>query len=145
MGSGRFIGKPVSFLRQLDRWLDEHRPKKSASADWLEYPQYEIAQNPVDPVLPKQQFVLEVLKAEKPITVLDCAANKGYYSEMAARLGASVASFDHEDRFVDECLLLAQKKNLDITPVVMDFELPTPPHSVGLLMGVHMKGSNPRL
>ena len=135
MGFGRVIGDPVNFLRQLDKWLDEHRPKKNLSADWPEYPQYEIAQNPLDSVLPKEKFILEVLRAEKPVTVLDCAANKGHYSEIAALLGASVASFNYEEQCVDECLLLAQKKNLDITPVVMDFKLPTPPHSIGLLYG----------
>ena len=97
MGFGRVIGDPVTFLRQLDKWLDEHEPKKTSS-NWPKYTQYEKIQNTLDQVLPKQKFVLEVLRKEKPLTVIDCAANKGYYSKMAALLGASVASFNNDEK-----------------------------------------------
>jgi hypothetical protein len=135
MGFGRIIRDPVTFLRQIDIWLDEHEPKKSTSPDWPKYPHFKMGQNAIDTLPLKQKFALEVLREEKPLTVLDCAANKGYYSEMAARFGASVASFNNDERCTDQCFLLAKTKDLDITPVVMDFKLPTPPHSIGLFYG----------
>jgi hypothetical protein len=91
--------------------------------------------DPLEPSTPKQRFVFDILSSTRPDKVLDCATNKGYYAEMAARLGASVAAFDYEEFCVDECLSAAQEKQLDITPALMDFRRPTPSSGAALSYG----------
>lgn len=130
-----FSQRPERFFAKLEQWICCHSPKKIKGGKWSSYAQYTVSSNPLAPVLPKQCFVYSVLEKERPSTVLDCAANKGYYSEMAARLGASVVSFDYEESCVNECNDLAKNSCLDITPVLMDFSYPTPPFAMGLIFG----------
>jgi len=129
----KLCNKPTEFFFQLGKWLDNHKPTSTSKGDWGHYPQYKISEDPLNPVLPKQKFVFDALKKAHPRTVLDCAANKGYYSEMAAKLGASVIAFDYEDYSVNECNALANREQLDITAVRMDFSYPTPPFAMGLV------------
>jgi len=126
---------PFHFFSELNNWLDRHEPVNDDKDYWADYMQSHGAEDPLFPETAKQIFVYDVLAGEKPGKVLDCAANKGYYAKMAARLGASVAAFDYEEFCVDACLNLAQTDDLDITPVFMDFKLPTPNYGIGLLGG----------
>lgn len=130
-----YASTPNTFFSELDKWLDKHKPVNTNKEYWADYMQSHNAEDPLLPKTIKQRFVYDVLNQEKPKKVLDCAANKGYYAEMAARLGASVAAFDYEEFCVDACQKLAQTKDLDITPVVMDFKLPTPNYGIGLCGG----------
>jgi len=130
-----FREDPEKFFSKLELWLCSHRPKKINTGNWSNYAQYTVSTSPLNPILPKQRFVYSVLDKERPVSVLDCAANKGYYSEMAARLGASVVSFDYEENCVNECNELAKNNRLDITSVLMDFRYPTPPFAMGLIFG----------
>ena len=84
------------------------------------------------PELPKPKFVFEILSKERPDKVLDFAANKGYYSKMAALLGAAVIACDYEEYCVNECLHVAQSNGLSITPALLDFKAPTPKYGMGL-------------
>jgi hypothetical protein len=120
------------FFGRLDSWLDAHKPRTAGKERWATYPQSGGAEDPLRPSTVKQRFVHDVLTSSRPRTVLDCAANKGYYSEMAAHLGAVVAAFDYEEYCVDACLSIATEKSLDITPAIMDFKFPTPPFGWGL-------------
>jgi len=52
---------------------------------------------------------------------------------MAVKLGASVAAFDYEEHCIDACLSLSQRECLDITPVIMNFSLPTGNHGLCLM------------
>lgn len=130
----RYTNKPLIFFSLVDKWLDKHRPLNSYKEYWAGYMQSHGV-DPLSPRLVKQKFVYDILKLERPKKVLDCAVNKGFYAEMAARLGASVIAFDYEELCVDTCLCLADKKRLDITPVIMDFKLPTPNYGIGLCGG----------
>jgi hypothetical protein len=120
---------------RINAWLEKHKPADVKQEKWAVYPQFELSNDPLTPVTPKQKFVFEILSENKPKKVLDSASNKGYYSEMAARLGSHVIAFDYEEYCVNECLGLAQAKRLNITPVIMDFRLPTPPYGFGLFYG----------
>jgi hypothetical protein len=120
-------GDPTAVLDQLAGWLVAHAPKGASKERWASYQQAAGSSDPLGPTTPKQRFVHDVLLRTRPRTVLDCAANKGHYSEMAARLGASVAAFDCEEYCVDECLALARRRALDVSPALMDFRMPTPP------------------
>ena len=116
-------GRPEGLLEGMARWLERHRPKGAAKEYWSHYDQH--AEDPLRPKTAKQKFVHEVLTEARPARVLDCAANKGYYAEMAARCGAKVAAFDYEEALVDGCRRLAEAGGLDVTPAVMDFRYPT--------------------
>jgi hypothetical protein len=128
----RYRSTPVEFFQRLDSWLDRHKPPTSDPELWGDYRQCGDTLDPLKPVLPKQKFVFDMLSQEKPDKVLDFAANKGYYSEMAARLGAAVIACDIEEYCVDSCLHLAQQKGLAITPALLDFSWPTPCYGLGL-------------
>jgi hypothetical protein len=121
------------FLYKVDQWIDNHKPVLPKKEYWNDYNQIHKSMNPLKPTEEKQIFVYEKLTQIKPSTVLDCATNKGYYAEMAATLGASVVAFDYEEFCVDQCLHIAQNKKLNITPVIMNFKLPTPNYGIGLL------------
>lgn len=131
----RFSKKPEVFFEKLDHWLDDHMPLSSSKEYWAGYDQSHDSSDTLSPKTIKQKFVHDVLSEANPRKVLDCAANKGFYSEMAARLGASVAAFDYEELCVDTSLFLAKDKDLDIMPALMDFKLPTPPYGIGLCGG----------
>lgn len=127
------LNSPTTFLKKLGQWLDRHQPKPAKPGYWSNY---QMTSNFDEFSLVssrKQQFVLDALKHLEPKTVLDCAANKGYFAAMAASLGASVVAFDYEEECVDQCLALVATNQLDITPVLMDFLFPTPQYGVGLV------------
>lgn len=124
---------PSTFLQKLDHWLDRHKPDAAKPEYWSHYVQTSHSNDFLLAYSDKQKFVLNSLKALQPETVLDCAANKGYYAAMAASLGASVAAFDYEEECVDQCLSLAVENDLDITPALMNFLFPTPQYGMGLV------------
>lgn len=131
-GFKKHLSTPVDFFKHLDGWLDKHKPVTGIKGKWADYQQCGEILDTIVPQLPKQKFVFEVLSREKPEKVLDLAANKGYYSEMAATLGAAVVASDYEEYCVDQCLLRAQQKRLSITPALLNFSRPTPSYGVGL-------------
>ncbi len=131
----KFSKRPEVFFEKLDCWLDEHMPMNTSKEYWAGYDQSHDSNDILTPKTIKQKFVYDVLSELKPIKVLDCAANKGFYSEMAAKLGAAVAAFDYEELCVDTAFFLAKDKGLDIMPALMDFKLPTPPYGIGLCGG----------
>ncbi len=130
--SCKYLPKPRIFFEQIDEWLEEHKPLADNKENWAGYEQCGEILDPLKPELPKPKFVYEVLSSVKPRKVLDLAANKGYYSEMAAKLGAEVLACDYEEYCVNKCLNLAQKEELAVTPAVMDFNMPTPCYGLGL-------------
>lgn len=129
------VNKGFSKCEVLDDvliWLKEKNPNKEEKAIWSNYDQAHASLDPMNPTTEKQKFVYNVLKTVKPATLLDCAANKGFYSEMGAGFGCKVAAFDVDEFSINECLLSAQKKRLKITPVVMDFMFPTSNYGLAL-------------
>jgi hypothetical protein len=128
----RYTDKPTLFFEAIEKWIDNNVSMSSPKEYWSNYTQNSSIEN-IDPHgLFKEKFVYEILNREKPHKVLDCAANQGFFAEMSANLGASVVAFDYEEWCIDECLKLAQTKNLDITPVVMNFKSPTANCEIGL-------------
>lgn len=135
----KFLYTPSVFFEKLMEWLERHPPFTSSEKAWATYDQSHTGQSvesnePFLPLTIKQQFIYDILQQEKPATVLDCAANKGFYAEMAAKIGASVLAFDYEEFCIDECLKNTRNKRLDITPIMMDFQRPTPNTGRGLVV-----------
>lgn len=124
--------KLTDLLTSLDCWLDNHKPASSKKESWADYRQCGETIDHLQPENPKHKFVYEILRKEKPAKVLDIAANKGYYSEMSARLGAAVLACDYEEYCVDQCQVLAQEKKLEVTPALVNFSWPTPNFGLAL-------------
>lgn len=130
--AGRYLDSPVRFFENLREWLENHKPTKSRKEYWSGYNQRGAGAEAGEKRPIKHTFVYEVLSTKRPAKVLDLAANKGHFSEIAARLGADVLSSDYEEFCVDECLDLAVKKQLNITPAMLNFSWPTPSFGLGL-------------
>jgi cyclopropane fatty-acyl-phospholipid synthase-like methyltransferase len=74
----------------------------------------------------KQEIVGALLNRLSPSTVLDIGANTGEFSMLAARSGASVIAFEHDESCVEHLARAADQQGLKILPLVMDFTHPTP-------------------
>ena len=129
---GKGFPVPRIFFQHVIEWVDDHEPRTITGGNWAGYQQCGDSTDPFSPEFPKPKFVHEILSREKPATVLDFGANKGYYSRMAAMLGAAVLACDNEEFCVNECLHMAQENGLDITPALLNFTSPTPNFGMGL-------------
>lgn len=125
------IEKILHLLDDILIWIElfyvKSEPKK-----WSDYQQSGDQHDPLLPVSDKHKFVFDWLKKTHPKTVLDMAGNKGFYSDVSARLGGQVICFDNEEFNVDACNTLAFDRDLNITAVLMDFLHPTPASGIGL-------------
>lgn len=74
----------------------------------------------------KEAFVSEVLREFRPKNVLDVGANRGRYSEMAARHGSAVVAIDSDEVVTGEVWRRAQAKRLNILPLVVNLARPSP-------------------
>lgn len=74
----------------------------------------------------KRRFVDEALAELKPRAVLDVGCNTGTFSAAAAEAGARVVAIDTDPVVVGQTWRLAQGKQLDILPLVVDLARPTP-------------------
>jgi hypothetical protein len=120
-----------TYLSNVSRWIENTPPKKTTTDIWTNYLD-ESDESPLNPVTEKDIFVYKALSKQKPNTVLDTATNTGYFTEMAALLGASVVAFDYEESCIDRCIDRVKQKKLNVTPVLMDFRYPTPDNDLGL-------------
>jgi hypothetical protein len=71
--------------------------------------------------LPKQRAVYEILRARAPRSVLDIGANTGWYSILAAGLGASVIALEDDESCVDILYQRANREKLHILPLKTSF------------------------
>ncbi|MGR0480690.1 MAG: hypothetical protein ACTFAL_04605 [Candidatus Electronema sp. V4] len=133
----KLTSNPTLFFENLSIWIDKHRPRPPLIEKWDNYynklhlwDRHESGKEKL--LTKKQQFVYDILRKTRPLTVLDCAANKGFYSEMAANMGGAVLAFDHEEHCIDDMLRKIQTKQTNITPIIMDFQRPTPNFGRGL-------------
>ncbi len=70
----------------------------------------------------------EVLRRVEPRTVLDLAANAGWFSMLAAQHGCTVVATDNDETCLAHLYRQAKEQRLDILTVSQDFTRPTPPH-----------------
>jgi len=114
-----------STFRGLRRSLRHSRPKPSGDSTWSGYMHggniYSSAQFNA-----KRDFVRQVLSDHKPERVLDVGCNTGYFSLLAAEMGASVVAIDQDPVVVGEVWRTAKSRNLDVLPLVVDLNRPTP-------------------
>ena len=73
----------------------------------------------------KQQTCYEIIRRLEPKTLLDIGCNKGWYSQMASRLGSTVVAFDTDEPSVTSLFFQSKENNSSIKPLVIDFRRPS--------------------
>jgi SAM-dependent methyltransferase len=91
--------------------------------DSLGFPDFDVTGSWTE----KHRRILQILAAKRPVSVLDIGSNRGWYSQLAARNGANVASVDFDEPSVTKLFVDAVDSRLPILPLVMDFYSLTPP------------------
>ena len=74
----------------------------------------------------KSSFVGRFLRESRPARVLDVGCNTGHFSRLAASSGAQVVAIDQDAAVVGALWNQAQREELDILPLIVDFARPTP-------------------
>jgi len=69
----------------------------------------------------KQKNVHRILQDEQPRRVLDLGANTGWFSILAANLGAEVIATDIDEAAIDALYLQARNQQLKILPLLLPF------------------------
>jgi hypothetical protein len=87
---------------------------------------------PVNTWSTKRRIVHRVLNETNPARVIDLGAGDGWYSRLAASLGARVVATDVDEGKVATCYQAAQEGNHSILSLVMDIRYPTPGQGVEL-------------
>lgn len=112
----RFLGSLVAEI--------EHLRVACGRSKYTQYYQKKdevFGYSPVSNWTAKQRSVFEILTEKKPRTVLDIACNTGWFSALAATLGAKVVAIDIDEACVNLVYRQSRRQNLDILPLVMDF------------------------
>lgn len=111
-------------LKGLRRRLEQVAPKPNRHSTWSDY----MSKNRYteDYFPEKQAFVAAVLSEGTPRNVLDVGCNTGFFSELAAKAGASVVAIDYDATVVGELWSRARRDRWDILPLVVDLTRPTP-------------------
>lgn len=98
---------------------------------WSDYSDDVPPLTPCDAWKAKQHNVHRVLCQLLPRTVLDIAANRGWYAQLAATMGSRVVALDTDDAGITRCYADARAKSLSVLPLSMDFTFPAPAYGVG--------------
>jgi SAM-dependent methyltransferase len=114
-----------SLFRRQRNLLSRTKPPNGRSSAWSDYAEssthYSNAQAGA-----KNEFVEHVLRDFKPRRVLDIGCNRGHFSAMAARSGASVVAVDSDPAVVSLAWQSARTDNLDILPLTGNIANPSP-------------------
>ncbi len=98
------------------------------ATEWSDYYNEYASLDAPDTWTAKQRVADDVLRRVKPKTVLDLAANAGWFSRLAERHGCQVVATDNDETCLAELYRNAKADGLDILPVVQDFTRPSPAH-----------------
>ncbi len=114
-----------SQFRRLSRLLNKVKPEsnevKSVWSDYTAMMSYSSSESER-----KKDLVRHWLSEAQAQTVLDIGCNTGCFSEIAARLGASVVSIDSDPVVVGRLWSRAKLEQLNVLPLVVDLAHPTP-------------------
>jgi Tellurite resistance protein TehB len=124
--SPRFFESRNGYLRRL-RERVENIETPTAQTGWSSYYNDAFPQlAPSSNWNAKHNSVYETVRTLKPQTVLDIAANCGWYSMMVAQLGVNVVATDLDEECINQLFRDAKAKQLQIQPLVLDFCNPSP-------------------
>ena len=111
-------------LQGLRRKLAQVAPGEGKSSAWSDYMSQNRYTEDYFPL--KQSFVEAVIEQHGASRVLDVGCNVGFFSELAARRGASVVGIDYDPVVVGQVWRRARAESLDILPLVVNLARPTP-------------------
>ena len=111
-------------FKGLRRKLAQVAPKEGKSSTWSDYMSQNRYTEDYFPL--KQSFVEGVIDQFGASRVLDVGCNVGFFSELAARRGASVVGIDYDPVVVGQVWRRARAESLDILPLVVNLARPTP-------------------
>jgi SAM-dependent methyltransferase len=117
----------TSALPKLRAYLDRVEIAEPTT-EWSDY--YNDYADLDDPTTwtAKQRVADDVLRRVKPKTVLDLAANAGWFSRLAERHGCTVVATDNDETCLANLYQQAKAQGLNINTVVQDFSKPTEAH-----------------
>jgi SAM-dependent methyltransferase len=116
----------AAFRKEIDELIGmasamDVAPPPSGYASYYDEKKEAIALSDPSGFLPKQKSVHETLVARRPGSVLDIGANTGWYSHLAANLGASVIALEEDESCVDILYGRARRQALKILPLKVSF------------------------
>lgn len=114
-------------LVKLRAYLDQIELPTPAT-EWSDYYSKGVSLDDRDAWSGKHRVADQVLRQVQPETVLDLAANAGWFSMLAARHGCKVIATDNDETCLAELYRQAKAQGLDIHTLVQDFTRPTPAH-----------------
>ena len=105
-------------------------PIKNTMSDWLDYEDlYEIySLEPSDEWPAKMHNVYNIMRELRPKTVLDIGSNSGWFSMLAARLGAEIVAMDIDEPSLTDLYASAKRDGIPILPLLVDVCSPAPSH-----------------
>ena len=121
----RVFGRAAKMLRQIPRRRSNPVTRYRFSHN---YSQPEMAR--------KEAAVTEFLVDSHPRDVLDIGCNTGYFSLLAARIGARVVAIDRDPACIGELWTAAGEGHAGVLPLVVD--IARPPGSCGWLNAEHL-------
>jgi len=110
----------VQELTALAQTIDV-TPPVSAYSSYYDEKQEALSLADPSGFLPKQKAVYDILRAKSPGSVLDIGANTGWFSVLAANLGASVTALEEDESCIDILYGRAKKNGLRILPLKAAF------------------------
>jgi SAM-dependent methyltransferase len=110
----------VQELTALAQTIDV-TPPLSAYSSYYDEKQEALSLADPSGFLPKQKAVYDILRAKAPGSVLDIGANTGWFSVLAANLGASVTALEEDESCIDILYGRAKKQALRILPLKAAF------------------------
>lgn len=114
------------FQRKIERLIQvigdiDATPPRSGYSSYYDEKREAHSLSEPSSFLPKQKAVFDILRAERPATVLDIGANTGWYSSLVASLGASVIALEQDESCVDILYERARRLGLRILPLKVSF------------------------
>ena len=116
------------FFRRLRKTIASRRAahRGSAYSTYYEDKNEAFAAEPSPSWTAKQHGVHGALSKHHPATVLDLGSNTGWFSMLAAKLGASVVAVDLDEGSIDRLYRDAKSQGFDILPLVANLTAPLP-------------------
>ena len=113
-----------SLLSRTRRLLSRLEPQVESTSKWSAY--QECNSYSAEGLRCKQDFVEEALREFRPRRLLDVGANRGLYSEIAAKLGSAVVAIDSDPVVSGRLWRRARSQGLNILPLVVNLARPSP-------------------
>jgi len=110
------IEELIGFVERLDV-----APRTSAYASYYSEKSEDLPAGETSAFLPKQKAVHDILRERAPASVLDIGANTGWYSALAARLGASVIALEEDESCADILYRRSKAQELRVLPLRAPF------------------------